>query len=204
MTTPIYFYKTDSLSNLKPNSLVALKLTGGLDFSLFVTDKIGIPYPLKDDTGGGTIAAIQNTDGNLTITGTTTKTINVSSSLLLLINSALQSGDNISELVNDANYITLADIPAFVASEYDLEDFTNASTDPFVRNSEITNGVTNLTYTPSPTNGIVTSDTGSDATIPIVDSTNAGLVSSSMKSIWDAKVNNGSVFVAGRLLVKVE
>lgn len=38
-------------------------------------------------------------------------------------------------------------------------------------------GATNLTYTASPSNGIVTSDTGTDATIPLVDGTNAGLMS---------------------------
>lgn len=136
MTTPIYFYKTDSLSNLKPNSLVALKFTGGTDFSLYVTDKIGVPYPLKDNTGG-IVEAVINTDGNLTITGTTTKTINISSSLLYLIESALKLGDNISNLVNDANYITLTDIPVFVASNYDLGDFTNTGVDPFVHLSDL-------------------------------------------------------------------
>jgi hypothetical protein len=36
-------------------------------------------------------------------------------------------------------------------------------------------GTTNLSYTASPTNGIVVSDTGNDATIPLVTATNAGL-----------------------------
>lgn len=40
-----------------------------------------------------------------------------------------------------------------------------------------TSGVTNLGYTASSTNGIVTSDTGSDATIPLVTGTEAGLLS---------------------------
>jgi len=38
-------------------------------------------------------------------------------------------------------------------------------------------GTTNLSYTASPTNGIVNSDTGTDATIPLADATNAGLES---------------------------
>ena len=38
-------------------------------------------------------------------------------------------------------------------------------------------GVTNLGYTASATNGIVTSNTGTNATIPLADSTNAGLMS---------------------------
>ena len=43
-------------------------------------------------------------------------------------------------------------------------------------------GATNLSYTPSPTNGIVVSDAGTDATIPLADVTNAGLISSSEKT----------------------
>lgn len=38
-------------------------------------------------------------------------------------------------------------------------------------------GATNLAYTASPTNGTVTSDTGTDATLPLADATNAGLQS---------------------------
>lgn len=45
-------------------------------------------------------------------------------------------------------------------------------------------GATNLAYTASPTNGIVTSDTGTDATIPLV-STDAGLMSPSDKTKLD-------------------
>lgn len=37
-------------------------------------------------------------------------------------------------------------------------------------------GATNLSYTASPTNGIVTSDTGNDATLSLADGTNAGLM----------------------------
>jgi hypothetical protein len=45
-------------------------------------------------------------------------------------------------------------------------------------NGEITisAGATNLSYTPSPTDGTVTSDTGTDATLPLADGTNAGLL----------------------------
>lgn len=43
-------------------------------------------------------------------------------------------------------------------------------------------GATNLGYTPSATNGIVTSDTGTDATIPLADATNAGLLTPAEKT----------------------
>lgn len=43
-------------------------------------------------------------------------------------------------------------------------------------------GATNLSYTASPTNGVVESDTGTDATIPLATTTNAGLLSPSDKT----------------------
>jgi len=48
---------------------------------------------------------------------------------------------------------------------------------PIVSSGGGGSGATNLSYTASPTNGIVTSDTGNDATIPLADNTNAGLLS---------------------------
>jgi len=48
-----------------------------------------------------------------------------------------------------------------------------------------TSGVTNLGYTASPTNGIVTSDTGTDATIPLATGTDAGLLSPAQKTLLD-------------------
>jgi len=47
-------------------------------------------------------------------------------------------------------------------------------------------GSTNLAYTASPTGGTVTSDTGTDATIPLADGTNAGLMTPSQKAPLDA------------------
>ena len=43
-------------------------------------------------------------------------------------------------------------------------------------------GSTNLTYTASPTNGVVNSDTGTDATLPLADATNAGLFTPAEKT----------------------
>ncbi len=65
---------------------------------------------------------------------------------------------NISEFFNDVGYITSA------------------------------TGTTNLGYTASPTDGTVTSDTGTDATLPLADTTNAGLLSPGDKT----KLNNTS------------
>lgn len=43
-------------------------------------------------------------------------------------------------------------------------------------------GATNLAYTASPTGGTITSDTGTDATIPLADVTNAGLMTPAEKA----------------------
>ena len=104
-------YKVTSLQGVKPNSIVALKVPNESNFELYVSDLQGVPYPLKDISGGGgVIQSIVNTDGNITITGSNNLTINITPSLLSVINSALQAGDNISDLNNDAEYITISDI----------------------------------------------------------------------------------------------
>jgi hypothetical protein len=46
-------------------------------------------------------------------------------------------------------------------------------------------GATNLGYTASPTDGIVTSSTGTDATLPLADGTNAGLLKPSHFSVLE-------------------
>lgn len=109
--TPIKIQIVKSLSNLKPSRMIAVKADNESSFSLYVTDINGVPYPLKDLQGSGGITTLTNTDGNLVITGANSKVINIAPALLSVINSALQSGDNISELVNDVGYITSADLP---------------------------------------------------------------------------------------------
>jgi hypothetical protein len=54
--------------------------------------------------------------------------------------------------------------------------FPTGATSPLATLADITGGATNLGYTASPTNGIVTSDTGTDATILLADGTNSGLL----------------------------
>lgn len=117
---PIKIQIVKSLSTANPSRIVAVKADNESAFSLFVTDKTGIPYPLKDLQNN---VIITNTDGNLQITSSSTSTnINLASSILTTINSALQSGDNISELINDVGYLTTftETDPIFQASEASL------------------------------------------------------------------------------------
>ena len=104
-------------SNPRPNAIYWIKASNASDVIGYITDINGVPYPLKDISGSGGITTLTNTDGNLVITGADNKVINLAPALLSSINSALQSGDNISELVNDSGFLTTETDPIFQASE---------------------------------------------------------------------------------------
>lgn len=107
----------------------------------YITNKDGVPKPLKDEAGGGEgTYTFTSSDGSVTISGTNNINLILESSLKSLINSALQSGDNISELNNNLGYITIGDIPTFDPSNYDLNEFTNINADPFARISDLISG----------------------------------------------------------------
>ena len=107
MAIEVKHYKVKQLpSSPTPNSIYWVKASTDSEVSGYITDLQGVPYPLKDISGSGGIQSIVNSDGNITITGSDNKVINLAPALLSIINSALQSGDNISELTNDVGYIT--------------------------------------------------------------------------------------------------
>ena len=107
MNKEIKHYKVKQLpSRPLADSVYWVKASPSSEVSGYITDLQGVPYPLKDLQGSGGITTLINTDGNLVITGANNKVINIAPALLSVINSALQSGDNISELTNDAGYIT--------------------------------------------------------------------------------------------------
>ena len=61
--------------------------------------------------------------------------------------------------------------------------------------SDINGSGANLTYTSSPTNGVINSDSGTDAIIPLADETNAGLISPTEKNnivINNSKISNAT------------
>ena len=92
-----------------------------------------------------------------------------------------QLPDFVNDVIEVANYASLPDPGSSGVIYITLDNNKlfrwNGST-----YTEIASGVTNLSYTPGVSNGTVNSDTGTDATIPLADSTNAGLFSAAEKS----------------------
>lgn len=237
----IRHYKVKTLpsaSSIKPNSVYYVKATPSSDVLTYITDITGIPFPLRDLSSVTPVQSLSNLDGTITVTGATNIIINISASTMSIINSALQNGDNVSELNNDVGYVVSTDLPntkvefntALTDGDFlfvgDITQYTDEQAqdaigsilvdtatidltyndvtpkiEATVKNNSITaqhlaNNInisefvndenfidhTDLGYTASPTNGIVTSDTGTDATIPLAGLANAGLLSASEKA----------------------
>lgn len=88
------------------------------------------------------------------------------------LNSSLSAGDRV--MVDDATG------DATVTAGWALYQWLASNTWRKIAEQEsldiTVGGATNLAYSPGATNGVVTSDTGTDATIPAADGTNAGLM----------------------------
>ncbi|HSE99900.1 MAG TPA: hypothetical protein VLA48_03305 [Nitrososphaeraceae archaeon] len=124
-----------------------------VNISTFVSSQLNNQVYLSLSDGKLQVNPITSPDNSIEVTSTSLELqIQLSAAIQNQINSALQSGANISELTNDAGYLTIGDL----------------------------NG-TDLSYTPSATSGIVNSSTGADATIPLAGALNAGLLSPSEK-----------------------
>jgi hypothetical protein len=109
----IRFYAINNITQATiKDALYAVKGNNENSFKLYVSDLHGNLVPLFTSTGGGT-TNITSTDGSILITGSVTKDLKISTSLQTLISSALQSGDFISTLINDAGYLTLLDLPEY-------------------------------------------------------------------------------------------
>ena len=108
-------YKVTSVLQANiPNSVFFVKGENDIETTGYVTTKNGTPIPFKALNSGSSsgITSIVSIGNTLDVTGTSAiKNIEVDASLLALITSAIQSGDTISSLTNDAGYITLADVP---------------------------------------------------------------------------------------------
>lgn len=154
-------FKLTSLPSVLPaDSLFYVRRTPSSPVEIYITSLTGVPYPIKDLSG---IQSVVNTDGTITVISGTNTNIRISSATMALINGALQSGDNISELFNDAGYITASDLPD-TKSEFNLQltdgtflfvgDITQY-TDTDAQNAVVTQTITNGDATHAPSSDVV-------------------------------------------------
>lgn len=131
----IKFYAISNISQAtEKDALYAVKGSSESAFKLYVTDLDGNLIPL---TGNNSSTSLSSSDESIVITGTTIKNLVVSPALQALISTSLQSGDNISELLNDANYITLADIPSSITKTSELINDGENGIDAFITIDDI-------------------------------------------------------------------
>lgn len=115
-------YKVKVLpTNPTPNSIYWVKGIGDTDVKGFITDLNGNPFPLKDETEQSGVT-ISNTDGNIIIT------LSGIEYVLNLADNVIIEGDNISDLTNDAGYITAAEVPAGVITQDITVSLSNGKT----------------------------------------------------------------------------
>jgi len=119
-------YKLKALPNKPiPNAILYIKADGDSAISTYITDVNGIPYPLKDDgsiTNPG-VQTIFNTDGTVSIIGTTDVKVSIQSSILNTINSALQPGDlpntkaEFNSQLSDGDFLFVGDVIPYTDEE---------------------------------------------------------------------------------------
>ena len=126
-------YKVNQLPlKTSPDSIYWVK--NGIGVEGYITDLQGVPHSLSTLMGGGGIQSLVNTDGTITIVGGNNLNIKVSNSLQAIINSAVKNGDNITNLVNNAGYITSVDLPTTTS---DLINNGQNNTSTYVEQSQL-------------------------------------------------------------------
>ena len=117
---PLKMFKVNNISEVRDvDALYCIKTATDTEFSIVVTDAFGAIVNLKDLQTPAGIQGIASDDGTIEVTGTTFKNLRLSTTLVDAINNALKPGDNISDLINDAGYLTsfTEEDPIFQASE---------------------------------------------------------------------------------------
>jgi len=84
-----------------------------IDIETFVSSQIGNLIQVSTQDGKLFVKPITSPDGSIEVIVSDAQIrLQLSNEIISQINLALQSGDNISELVNDLGYITAADVPS--------------------------------------------------------------------------------------------
>lgn len=177
---------TTTVSNA---AVIGKVLTGYTSGAGTVTATDNILQAIQKINGNDALKVVANT----AITGATNTKITYDSKGLVTGSTSLVAGDipNIAQsqvtnlttdLANKQGTITLTTTGTSGASTL-IGNTLN------IPNYAGSGGATNLTYTPSATNGIVVSDTGTDATIPLGNGTNAGLSLNDFTTVEKTKLS---------------
>lgn len=175
-----------------------LKITssGGLtNFEAMQFGGVNIPqgmaigYIEKTGTYTATTAdhVINCTSGTFTVT---LPLANTKAGLLFtIINTgagAITVGTTSSQTINGSTTYSLA-------TQYDwVTVISDGVSKWYIKSKSSSGGTTDLGYTASPTNGIVTISTGTDATIPLANATNAGLLA---PALFDSLMQNKTIHI---------
>ncbi len=142
--TPVPLFNTnEEIGNVQ--SVTGTGVTGTaifpkVDIATFVSSQLGNQIYLSAVGGKLQVNPITSPDSSIEVTSTSTELqLQLSSSIASIINSALQPGDNISELVNDVEYVTLLDLST-VAETGDYNDLVNKPSTKARFNTELTDG----------------------------------------------------------------
>lgn len=189
---PIPLLDLNSGSGGNINSVTGTGVTGSntdpvIDIATFLSTQINNKLYLSTDDGKLFVKPLISPDGSIDIGENSTE-------IQIQVSQAIQ--DSISDILNDINNIE-QDILDLQINKFDNPTGDNTqyldgegNPTPF---PSIPSGNTNLSYTPSPSNGMVNSDTGTDAVISLVDNTNAGLQSPSNKQLVESAVQPGDL-----------
>jgi hypothetical protein len=196
-------YKLDQLPNYPiGNAILFIRNQSGTAFDLYVTTANGTAVPLNTAQG---ITTVTSPNGSIDVSQVDALVeLEVSQSLIDLINGALQVGGNISDLLNDAEYITDApqDGNQYVRQDgewVEVSIVTDASQIEYI-NGSITNvqeALDSLLYvTPDITNFTITPSIVEIGTVI----TNATLNWNLNKTFTSLSINNGVGVITPSLL----
>jgi len=121
----------------------------------------------------GGLAGNQNTGDSITAIGVNAGLLNTFNNVSLIGYNA--TADENGQLVHSKDGGIMARFSTSLLTATRKWNLPNAN-GTLALTSDIGSGSTNLSYTASPTNGIIVSDTGTDATIPLATGVNAGLL----------------------------
>ena len=166
------FLRADGTWNIPPGST-------NLSYTASATEGT-----VNSDTGGNaTVPLVTGSDAGLMAPGDKTKLDGIAPGAEVNVDTDLSYTASTRELASSTGNNTTLPLFDTASTDAGLAPGSNsAGATSYLDgtgNWSVPVGTTNLGYTAAPSQGTVTSDTGTDATVPVFDSTNAGLVGGS-------------------------